>query len=336
MTNIENLKAVGGEFEPNNENTLGYLMWYTLSEVGISHEKLEDLMINHQISDKYMPKEINARDAFRRVTNSYYELKGVMVDDQRFKNVLIRQVRQTPSEIIKTLVREIVDSNNQRLSHEEVAKIILDDTNDISLERMKTLEPEEEDMVNLIMRDFDIAKVEHNASHIRHIINRIMEEIKTISVRPSGGVFFVKYQSRETAINLQNFINGLSNYVKIPEHRTSCYKLPVVRGTEQNQMLVESLNDQLKKDSESLINKMKTTIDDIKKGTRVKPQTLADFADRIKELKIMERDYKESLEFKELEATENLKIAYMQYKEMFSVHAEKSSEEIMEGEANAV
>lgn len=286
-------------------NFLGFLIWYSVADCRITKEELRQLFQKAGIDEKRLPKDISERDAFRRATKAG-EAKRIQLDakGERFLNVLVRDVRQTDKQIIRQLVREVVDSENVRLEYQAVADLIYQE-NGIHLIPKMDLLPDERQAIDLISKAFDIERECYNGRTMRDIIGGILAGCRPVNVRPSGGVYFVARQYEKEVEAIKEFASGLDPY-NTTHNKTRCWSVPVVDAEEQRGMLQESLEEQVKKDSKSLIGEITKLLN----GNRTITQNLANqYVDRAKALAKLVKEYEEMLEFQSIKAKADLELA---------------------------
>lgn len=271
-------------------NFLGKLAWYTISELKISYDQLQELFLKNNISSKYLPKSISPKDAFRRASR-LAESKKIKLDETRFLNLLVREIPNPEKEkVVRQIVREVVDSANVRLEYAPIVTMILE-KEDLSTYDLKTLYPQEIEAVDLVLDEYESAKENYNAQHARTIVMDILADLQQVAVRPSGGVYFVLEKYSDEIQSLQNMVRDLSQFCI----KDSCtmWTVPVIDVQEQRDMVNDSLQAQIKSDSFNLINEVSEII---KSGRKVSEKTARKYIESVKGLKAKVKEYEELLE----------------------------------------
>lgn len=284
----ENLVVIS---ESNTEiNYLGKLAWYTISELKINYNQLQDLFLKNNLDFKYLPKSISPKDAFRRASK-LAESKKIELDKNRFLNLLVREIPNLDKEkVVRQIVREVVDSANQRLQYLPIVTMVLE-KEFIYTYNKETLYQPEEKAVNQVLEEFESSKENYNAQHVRSIIMDILADLQQVSVRPSGGVYFVPENFKTETSSLQNMIRDLSQYCT--KDKCTMWTVPVIDVDEQRKMINESLQENIKSDSYNLINEVAEII---KSGRKVSDKTAQKYIDQVKALKVKVKEYETLLE----------------------------------------
>lgn len=310
--NTDNLLVLDNkQFEAN---FLGRILWFTISDCRINYSQLETAFRNAGIDEKYLPKPISPRDAFRRATK-IAEAKRVKLDNDRYLNLLVREVKMSDDEIVRQLVREVVDSKNVRLEYLPVANMKLVNDTDFITEPIvprHELYNDEDIALLKVENEFDRCKDNYNGRHVRELVQNILNGCRPVAVRPSGGVYFVPEEFADTVQALSNMIRELSQY-SIDAERSRMYHVPVIDVQEHRVMVAESLEDQVKNDSQSLIAEMAKILKD---GRNITQKTAEQYINKVKDLKKMVAEYEDMLNTEILNVQECMNIALEQAKKL--------------------
>lgn len=310
--NTENLLVLDNkQFEAN---FLGRILWFTVSEMRVSADQLKAAFQNAGIDEKYLPKPISPRDAFRRATK-VAEAKRIKLDNDRYLNLLVREVKMSDDEIVRQLVREVVDSKNVRLEYLPVANMKLVNDTDFITEPIvprHDLYNDEDIALLKVENEFDRCKDNYNGRHVRELVQNILNGCRPVAVRPSGGVYFVPEEFADAVQALSNMIRELSQY-SIDAERSRMYHVPVIDVQEHRVMVAESLEDQVKNDSQSLIAEMAKILKD---GRNITQKTAEQYINKVKDLKKMVAKYEDMLNTEILNVQECMNIALEQAKKL--------------------
>lgn len=305
MVKIENLKAIQGGEKVEIEY-LGSLVWSTVSDIlNIPIDDVKNALTEVGL-DKFMPRPINPRHAFRRVTKAF-EIKKSPYGKDNYVNLLVRDVKYEGGEIVRQLVREVVDGQNKRLDYKPVLQLEIGENDQIAITPLvKNLIPAEQAVVEQLPKAHEEALHNFDGTHIRYMFSNIMQQCNPVSVRPNGGVSFIpqKYAQRVNAAKaLAKRLNGYSGNVRM-------WSVPVIDATEHREMVEESLEEQITAGSLSLIEEMKTVMQDSSRGPTTR--MAKGFADRVRKLKDAVTEYEELLETQATKARADLELAQVQ------------------------
>lgn len=291
---------------------LGHLLWYSVSNsVGVSGEDLKKELTDLGL-EEYMPRKINPRNAFRRMTTWYAGTKNVPYQNGTTVNLLVREVADDAQKIVRQLVREVVDSSNVQLSYTPVVQIELDKNGNLTSFPMiakKDLLREEKEIMDKLPGMLQKACTFYDGVPIRYMISVILGECGPVAVRPNGGVEFVPQKHVETVERLKDLSKRLSTY----DGRVQMWSVPVIDASEHREMVQESLEEQVLGGTSALIHEMKGLVEGTyKHSPKITTKVAQGYAERIKKLKDLVGQYEESLEFQATKARENLELARLQ------------------------
>jgi hypothetical protein len=293
---------------------LGRILWFTVSEMRINYSQLESAFQNAGIDEKYLPKEISPRDAFRRATK-IAEAKRIKLDSDRYLNLLVREVKMSDTEIVRQLVREVVDSGNVRLEYLPVANLKLENDKDFIAEPIVDqceLLNDESIALLKVENEFDRCKDNYNGRHVRELVQNILSGCDPVAVRPSGGVYFIPEQYSQTVHGLSDMIRELSQY-SIDTERSRMYSVPVISAEEHRVMITESLEDQVKGDSQAIITEMAKMLKD---GKTITPKLAESYINKVKGLRKLVEKYEDVLSTEVLNVQSIMDIAMQQAKKL--------------------
>lgn len=308
MSNAVTEKLVAVEAQQGvSLNFIGSLMWYTISDCKVSKDELQGMFLRTGISFQHLPRSINHRDAFRRATR-VAEANRVPAEKGRHINYLVREVKMDEKELIRTITREVVDANNERLEYTEIVKLRLSGDN-LSVEPSAAATPGEVDNASKVVTVYHENMEHYDGSNMRTLVKNLLYRCDPVSVRPSGGVYYTPVKHEQFVQAIKSFINELEQFNVTVAGKSQAWTIPVVDASEQRAMVKQSLEDQMSRESQSLINEMAEII---KGGKPFRQKTAQGYIDRVKDLRKMVTEYEESLEFQAISAKSALEIAMKQ------------------------
>jgi len=191
---------------------LGELLWYTISDMRVTREQLEAAFDEVGVDHAHLPSPVHYRDAFRRATTNA-EVSRLPAGPGRFVNLLVREVKVTDDEIVRHLVREVVDATNVRLEYTPVAALICGKDEQLLAVRLGPEVGEAERcLVAKAKAEYLIERSSYNSKNVRDIVTRILKTCAPVSVRPSGGVFFVPATYQDTVTKLRALVDRLAGF----------------------------------------------------------------------------------------------------------------------------
>lgn len=233
------------------QGSIGHLFWYSIQNVKISREELEQKMNVFHIDTKYLPNPIRPADAFRRATQELKRTKVPTMKPNVYLNYLTREVMTDSQFTQRNVVVESVDRAGKKLAYEtEAVKLVLRKSdNTVSLDATTT------DHIAIQLAEeakerYEQYKSLYDSQNIRQFIGRILEHMATTSVRASGGVYFVPYTYDKQLLALAELINDLS------ESTATCIPLFDIKSSHElvNRQVAEDIKKALL-NCESIVQK---------------------------------------------------------------------------------
>jgi hypothetical protein len=244
--------------EKYDENMfLGYLVWYTVSnQAQILHSEFVATVVANldDFVDIRLPPAPRQVDVFKRAcTENQRRNQPATDDDHTSTEYMIRDVSANSTEIVRILVRESRDSEGEQLDYDELVKlrflrksekIVIEaidagwGNDDVAVEIVNDVESYFESQTG-ILTAFAIRK------YIRDLIHA---EVYGISVKDSGGVYFVGSKYANIVAILCGIIDGLNG--------SSFQMVPIVDDSKQREMLKAAFEEDSIGEIDKLIGKM--------------------------------------------------------------------------------
>ncbi len=272
---------------------LGFLAWYSVpGTLEVTREQLEEAFLASGLSLDYLPKPIRVSHAFRRATAKVQKKRIPFEHTKGFVNLEVTEVANSRQSVVRYLVREVVDSKDVSLSHENAAILRLNkDLGQIEIEGLETDDEEVLAAIRNARALFERCRRYYEGRHIRDLIWDILQELSPVAVRPAGGVYFVPVSKWDTLEPLQAAARRLG---------AEFFTLPVVDSEDVRAMVHSKLQDQVRRTLEGLAGLLKG--DEPTKGE------LERALERARETLAQIREYREllSLGLKDLESDAEL------------------------------
>jgi len=317
----QNLVAAGenltGGVSAGEVEFLGHLIWYSLAETRITRENLLQALENAGVDAEFAPKPISPRDAFRRATASMEVVKvpitlsgrsnpgapDKLIEDEDpettptgFANVMVRDVASDSNHIVRQVVREEVDSDNVRLSYEPVAQIKMNGDDRLSAHALPGKEHGLLDAERALLRDvykrFEYERLHYDSSAVRRIVSSVLAEGSPVSMKASGGVYFVSREHEMVTDSVVRLVGELKEYATTSKTST-VMPVPMVDGDQYREALAESLDEQVERQSKSLIHEMSRIL---KGSSKITDARQKEFVDRVRDLSAVVGEYEQLLE----------------------------------------
>ncbi|MDN5698290.1 MAG: hypothetical protein L0G70_10005 [Rubrobacter sp.] len=313
------------------EQFLGHLIWYSLAETRITREELLEALEDAGVDESFAPKKISPRDAFRRATASMEVVKvpitlsaqNNLIDDPNHAatgvaNVMVRDVSSSSEAIVRQVVREEVDSNNVRLSYEPVAQIQMNKEDELSAFALagkeRELLPAERKLLRDVWSRFDYELGHYDSAAIRRIISEIKKDGAPVSMKASGGVYFISREHESVTDSIVRLIEELKDH-STTSKSSMVMAVPLVDADEYRDALAESLDEQVERQSKSLIHEMSGIL---KSDSRITDKRQKEFVDRVRELSATVGEYEQLLEREVEGARANLDLAHKEAMSLLS------------------
>jgi hypothetical protein len=238
-----------------NTDQLGCLTWYSIFDMAPTLEDIQHALDAAGLGKEHAPNKIFPADAFRRAT-SLVEQNRIPVEgeDDRFVNILVREVARSSD----TIVREVVDAKNVRLSYTEVAALILDRRSTSVTVQPISYGPRSEAEDEALERALELyqhALTHYDSRAVRQIVHGILLTTKPVAVRPSGGVYFVRRDDRPTVKALATFVDVLGN-----RNGSKVWSVPLYDEEENKDMLADSLQAQVEEEGRRIVEEVRKTL----------------------------------------------------------------------------
>jgi len=216
-----------GELPP--DVLLGYMTYYSVGDGEYDSAQMASEFQRLGLSPAFLPATINPADAFEKATkaldNTRYALNPPNGNQDHYAIILIREAARDKTKIVRKAIREIRDSKNSVLQYDEVAEFIfykpvtragkVDYTSwRVRPTRTSTAVSVEEDaaltqLVQTFKDQFDRHLKYHDGQKIRTLIRDYLIYLNAISMRETGGIYFVHNTRSKEVLALREFCSTL-------------------------------------------------------------------------------------------------------------------------------
>ena len=211
---------------------LGYIAWFTIEDGMYDAEKMALAFDRLNLNSAYLPPPISPSDAFLKASTEIGGLEYAVVGGNTAR-VLVRDVVKGRSEIIRHIVREVVDAKNVQLLYEEVGEIVFyrpavrggvaqPGSARYRVTLSQTLVQEEKDILRARIADFESTYMRyrdfHDGAKLRALVRSYLLYLNGIAMKPS--VYFVHSSRGDELERLQQFVaelrSGSTNITMLP------------------------------------------------------------------------------------------------------------------------
>lgn len=268
------------------EAFVGSLLWFTVTKKAkVTVQDVEQRFSTYNLDPRYIPGLIAAANAFRKATGSEASEKHYLLADGHNAHAFLRVLPSTREDMTRVVVRERVDTAGKKLDHEEVGRITFykqSRTGGPGSERVRfslhddRLQDGErahlEEYLNKINEDYDTYKTYLYDQPLRQMVREYVEGLNAVSVRPSGGLYFVHRSRWDEIRRLAEMVRGLH-----PDCAFVTAPLPDL--PEMREMLVDAFQDEIVDEVTKLVEAIQ---EDRAAGKPVKAEALAKYSDVVR------------------------------------------------------
>jgi hypothetical protein len=254
---VAQLTAVRTNADISTDELLGFLEFHTIGDLRIHKDQLGDIFDSNGLDNKFLPREIKPHDAYRRATakaQSTIEING-SGDKKQKARLLVREVKADDNMVVRHLVREIVDSQNEVLDYNTVGKFIFkrkSGTMDVSWSPDYLDEYEYDVLIEDIRSLFVDWTEYHTRDTVNNMVRRIINDMNHISVMPNGKATFIPRNQRHTLECVKGMIEDLEEYHN-GEAESIIEIIPVIDTVDQREMVKKRAETQLSGEANQLL-----------------------------------------------------------------------------------
>lgn len=259
---------------------IGHLVLYSVYDAPVTHDELELWFTELGLDQAYLPAAIRESDAFERVTGKVgirasYKLAteqpapptdpDAEAEEEKViaATLMTRHVSRDNQRIVRHLVREVRNEIDSELSYDtKLAELLfVRDTSKTAhpgagsirinpdYTAIGALADEEQAQVHKTLAEIKAAYEEHcrfyTSDRLRKILRDYIEALNAVSVRTSGGVYFVHRQHEATLAGLRELVARFGNNSKIT-------RIPLPDQDEMRDMVVTAFTTQTREELEKL------------------------------------------------------------------------------------
>lgn len=282
------------------EAFVGSLLWFTVTKKAqVTPDDVQQRFSTYNLDPRYIPSVIAAANAFRKATGSEAREHHYLLADGHEAHAFLRVLPSTREDMTRVVVRERVDKAGKKLDHEEVGRIIFykqSRAGGAGSERVRfslhdeRLQPGEraslEPYLNHIYQDYETYKTYLYDQPLRQMVREYVEGLNAVSVRPSGGLYFVHRSRWDEVRRLAEMVRSLH-----PDCAFVTAPLPDL--PEMREMLVDAFQDEIVDEVTKLVEAIEA---DRAAGKPVKAEMLSAYSDTVRTIAARAEEHTRILE----------------------------------------
>lgn len=314
--------------ESQSAKQIGSCLWWSLAQCSVSRKTLEDLAKKNNIPEKYLPEQISFISAFKRGVT---DIKASLDKE----GILIRLINDDQDARRLAIVKETLDKTKETASHSQIGVIYANKKDkSILVEASHGRSPEELQAVEMVDERIRLAyenSINHNTDDIRRVMISFCKEC-TVSLRDSGGIYFVPLVHEAMLESMAEFIKAVSPdsviYIK-PEYVVRDSDLQALRQASKNELGSEVA--QLEQTYLNLLQEFQDLLDDNSHLSIKKKRQLGKKLEVYRELRKRIETFSTTLEFAPNEFVDRLRVMYQSLSEKLAKLKVKISNDFDDG-----
>lgn len=254
----------------DKNSLLGYMVFYHVPEIKISHKDLEQIFDNNKMEKASLPPKIYEHDAFRRATGKIRGTVSVNLSgENKDAKLNVDEVRNDKNFIVRALGRKVADSEHDSIDYETVGHMFFNkDTKQMTYNSTVGMDSEYnyqeilEETLNLFTDWINY----HTKDTVRNIVNKIVKSMQPVNI--IKGAYFIPKKEFDTVKGLKGIIDDLGDYAS--EEVPAMEIIPLLDTIEQRTMVEDRVNKEVMNDVDNLVfelSEMLTEGKDIHKRT---------------------------------------------------------------------
>jgi len=178
---------------------VGELVWWTIRKPGVGPSQVKEIVDKYSLPSnlkKHIPNPIRPRDAYRRATN--FEVTGdIEIYGEKLNYKLFtREVNADLTHILRKLVFELIDQNEERLELIIIADLKYEEENSEKLQVEITKEEFAEDkdikeVIKQMKQNYQNNLNFYPGNAIRAFVRKMVKELNGYKAMPRGGFYFI-------------------------------------------------------------------------------------------------------------------------------------------------
>ncbi len=258
--------------EADDADFLGRLFWYTVAETMAPADEYEQFVRNNDITEDLIPNRIKKKNAWRRATKDMEKKETIEREDE--DDLIVEYMTRKLDKDTRHLVKEVRLPDEGRLDYEELIEWTYDTENDYV--SWKPLVDEDDkrfkDVAELHAEMSERMKVYQESftdREIRRMARNTLERRNKISLKSSGGVYFVPEEQAEFLRNFKKLLEQISEW-GTSNYNSELWQVPVISNSEQRDMIEQGIREETISFANKKIRKIKEILEENEEITQGK------------------------------------------------------------------
>ncbi len=304
--NGNELRAIADE----KATYLGNLLWYTVGGMEIPIERMKELFKKHGVPEKYLPKEPRTVDAFKSASKEQENEKYIVVDGEVEIEVPVEpKPRGKQGKDVKVKTKTVLrkDAKYRLFVNKEATKDTESlpvvgtwkfdhDTGKITATSIDTngREADFKAATENLLRRYEILKTHYTDKDIRDMLRTIVHSMNSISLRPSGAVYFAPIEHEKLLISVSNLIEEIANEFSKTGTKSEMTTVPVVDTKKQRDLIYVKFETEAIAEIEKML--VETTSLLKKQGAEIVPSKFREYCEALDYIKQNKAKYEALLQ----------------------------------------
>ena len=272
--------------DSNDTKFLGRLFWYTIGETLAPIDEYSEFVKINNITRELVPNAPKPKNAWRRATKDMEHAEEL--DDDTTVEFMTRRLNKD----VRHFVREVKNTKKGRLEYEELIKWTY-----VKAEKGRSEYVSWNPLVDDESRIKDIAKYHRKMGdikeryeksftehEIRRAIRDILEQSRQISLKSSGGVYFIPEQYAEKLTDIKSVLTHINKWGQ-SSFRSELWQVPVISNNEQRDMIEQGIREETVSYADSKMKEIKELLENGEEITQKRYTTLITELKKVEERK---------------------------------------------------
>lgn len=249
-----------------DDKFIGSVLWFTVNRARVTLDEMRLWFLELGLDERFLPNPPLAVDAFRNATGESHvsTIEYALAKGGQTAKLSFEEVKYDAELVERQIVRMVRDRHLGELSHTivgrgkfyrqskqsrrkgEAAGHKVKFTIDWDGLESQAEKEQVDAWVNRVHDEYAMLCQFPTANAIRGTIRQYIQHLNAISVRPSGGVYFV-HKSRQATIN------ALVEFAERFKNGSQVHTLPLVDTGEQREMLADSFQAEVTEKCQRLL-----------------------------------------------------------------------------------
>ena len=288
VKNIDNL---------DQNSLLGYMVFYYIPDIKISHTDFEQIFDNNKMDKSCLPAKIYEHDAFRRATGKVKGTIAVALNNGNYADAKLNidEVVNDQNQVVRILGRKVIDVTNEEVNYEPAGKFYFDKGNKSASFSVNPTFASEYDYQRFMEDTIDLFKewtTYHSKDTVRTIVNKIVKSTQPVTI--IKGAYFIPKGEYDIIKGLQGVIKDLAQFTS--NETPGIEVIPLIDTVEQRNMISNKANTELMGEIDTLVGELSNMLTDSTKD--IHKRTINRIACQFQELRSKKETYSILLENK--------------------------------------